>query len=131
MDINSIGKKGSVLYVDDEDSNLTLFKFAFGRKYDVILANSGHEGLQILDTVPSIKLIISDMKMPIMNGIEFINQVKVTRSNMPCAILSGYLKDEETERMIEDGLIVEYLMKPFEREHITSLLEKYVGSTHV
>lgn len=124
MDTNN---SGQVLYVDDEDSNLTLFKFAFGRKYNVITASSGQEGLRHLETHSPIKLVISDMKMPLMNGIEFIKRVKELRSDLPCAILSGYLKDEETDSMIESGLLVAYLMKPFEREHVTALLDKYIG----
>ncbi len=124
MDTNN---EARVLYVDDEDSNLTLFKFAFGRKFNVITANSGHEGLRHLESDTSIRLVISDMKMPLMNGIEFIRQIKELRNEMPCAILSGYLKDEETDTLIQSGLLIDYLMKPFEREHITLLLEKYIG----
>lgn len=124
MDINRSRK---VLYVDDEETNLALFKFTFGKKFDVITAISGSEGLLHLATDNSIMLVISDMKMPLMNGVEFIKKARSLRSDIFCVILSGYLKDEETDSMIKSGLLIDYLMKPFDRDYLTGLLEKHIG----
>lgn len=71
-----MNKQNKILYVDDESINLELFKMNLQNHYDVFTAINGFEGLDILDRNPYIPLIISDMKMPIMNGIEFITKAK-------------------------------------------------------
>ena len=63
----------TILYVDDEDVNLFLFEKTFESYYTVITAKSGDEGLKkIEEHQKDIAVVISDMRMPGMNGIEFI-----------------------------------------------------------
>ncbi len=90
----------TVLYVDDEDINLMLFQLTFRKHFTVKTAISGLEALHRLKEDMNIKLIISDMKMPEMDGISFINKVKEINNSIPCAILSGYQKNEELNTYI-------------------------------
>lgn len=69
-------KQINILYVDDEQLNLQLFATVFKKKFNVITAESGLEGLEKLDKNKDICIVISDMRMPEMNGIEFINTAK-------------------------------------------------------
>ena len=64
MDTN----KPKVLFVDDEVSILKGFKLNLGRKYEVFIADSGSEGLRILEEEGPIQVIVSDFAMPRMNG---------------------------------------------------------------
>jgi two-component system, response regulator, stage 0 sporulation protein F len=111
-----------ILYVDDEVINIDLFKLTFLGKYDIHTALSGEEGLHILQKDDTFDLIISDMKMPGMNGLEFIRQVKKTNRQIPCIVLSGYAKSTEADKAIENQLIESYFTKPFNKK----LLEKEI-----
>lgn len=71
-------KQVSILYVNDEQLNLELFKINFKNHYFVHTALSGHEGLDKLHNIQDISVVISDMRMPGINGIEFI---KLARKN--------------------------------------------------
>ena len=70
-------KRYHILYVDDEENNLIVFKNAFFREYQVHTALSAQEGLSILDQ-NMIHLIITDQKMPGMTGVEFLEKVVKT-----------------------------------------------------
>ncbi|MFZ6008872.1 MAG: response regulator, partial [Bacteroidota bacterium] len=65
--------KSKVLYVDDEDNNLFLFKTTFRKYYEIYTANSAEQGVDILRT-QNIKLIITDQRMPGTSGIEFLQK---------------------------------------------------------
>ncbi|HCX99748.1 MAG TPA: two-component system response regulator, partial [Bacteroidales bacterium] len=66
-----MSKKISVLYVDDEPINLRLFELNFKNAFNVTTALSGFDGLEILKNNPDIPVVVSDMRMPKMDGIEF------------------------------------------------------------
>ena len=59
----------TILYVDDEDVNLMLFELNFKKKFNVLTALNGEKGLEILKDNNNVEVVISDMKMPGMNGI--------------------------------------------------------------
>ena len=102
-----------ILYVDDENINLMLFSKLFGKKYEIITAKSGNEGLEKLSENPGVKLIVSDMRMPGMNGIEFIQQAKGKRPELKCFILTGYDITEEISQALEKKVIEKHFTKPF------------------
>lgn len=114
--------KVKLLYVDDEDINLQLFKIHFGGKYDVFSANNGFEGLKILDNEVGILVVISDMKMPEMNGIEFIEKAKKKYPNKLFFILTGYDVTDEIKKALDTGLIVNFFNKPFDIDKINAAI---------
>ena len=67
-------KKYNILFVDDEKYNLTVFRAAFRRYFNIFLANSAQEGLEVLEKHP-IQLVITDQRMPEMTGVEFLEKV--------------------------------------------------------
>lgn len=115
-----------ILYVDDEEINLTLFQLTFKRSFDVLIANSG-QGLELLEKNDDIRFVISDMKMPGMDGLEFIQKVKSQSSQLPCIILSGYDRNDRIDSALEAELIKDYVMKPFNKEQLHHLLDKYIS----
>ncbi|MBI9064751.1 MAG: response regulator [Marinilabiliaceae bacterium] len=66
-------EKKNLLYVDDEPINLQLFKFNFRQHYNLFLAQSAMEGLEILQK-EDVSIVISDFKMPEMNGLDFLRK---------------------------------------------------------
>ena len=76
-------EKHTVLIVDDEENNLQLLKRTFRGKYNILTATNGVEALEVVNQHGSeISLIVSDQKMPIMEGTEFLKRVKETNPQM-------------------------------------------------
>jgi two-component system, response regulator, stage 0 sporulation protein F len=114
----------ALLYVDDEPLNLTLFEINFQKKYRVRTALSGEKGLDILRIEPSIAVVITDMKMPGMNGIEFIRKAKESFPEIVFFILTGYEITGEIIQALEEKLIHKYFKKPFLMKELeTAILE--------
>lgn len=108
----------SILYVDDEPLNLKLFSINFKKKYNVLTALSGEEGLLLLSKNDQIKVVVSDMKMPKMDGIEFISQAKKDYPNIVFFILTGYDITPEISQALKNNLINRYFSKPLNIEEI-------------
>lgn len=102
-----------VLYIDDELINLELFELNFSDRFNVVLAESGQRGLEQLEKNTNIKAVITDYKMPEMNGMEFILKAKSLYPNIKFSILTGYDIFEEIRMAIANGLIEYYFSKPF------------------
>ena len=112
MDINN---KITVLYVDDEPINLELFQMSFRNSFNVLIAESGHSGLNVLKDSEKIQVVISDMKMPEMNGIEFIKKAKKIYDNIYYLILTGFEINDEIRDSLKSGLIKGYFQKPLNK----------------
>jgi two-component system, response regulator, stage 0 sporulation protein F len=84
-----------VLYVDDEPINLQLFQLNLRKKYNVLVAENGIASLDILAINEDVALVVSDIKMPKMNGVEFIRAAKEKYPEIGYFILTGYEITEE------------------------------------
>ena len=113
----------SILYVDDEINNLLLFKANFRRKYNVFLAQSGPEGLKELASHHDISVVISDMRMPVMSGIEFIRRARVKYPHMTYFILTGFEYNYEIDKALKDSTIQRYFTKPFDVNEIECAID--------
>ena len=113
----------SVLFVDDERSILkSLERLFFDSDIDALFADSGAEGLKILGNQP-IDIVVSDMKMPEMDGHQFLRQVKKSFPGTTRIILSGYASENELFESIIDGSNSLYLLKPWKGEELKTTIE--------
>ena len=117
--------KTKILYVDDEEINTQVFEITFSHKFEVLIAESSETGLKLIQNNPDIKFVVSDMKMPKMNGMEFIWEIKKTNKELPCMLLSGYQQTQEIFDAIKNNIIVAYQLKPFNRSEIEKLIEEH------
>ena len=108
----------TLLYVDDESMNVKLFQINFRKKYNVITAESGEEGLKKLKENPETSVVISDMKMPGMNGIEFIKLARQDFPDISYYILTGFDITEEIADALNERIIHKYFRKPFNMKEI-------------
>ena len=113
--------KGSILVVDDERVVLkSCERILSPEGYDVRTTTSPTEALSIIK-LDSFDLVITDMKMPEMDGIEFIRQVKETTPDMNIVLITGYPSQESIKEAL--GLrIVDYLPKPFSPSLLTEVV---------
>lgn len=120
----STNNQVTVLYVDDEDINLFLFERSFRAHYHVLTASSGEVGLQKLeDNASEIIVVISDMRMPGMDGITFIRRAKERHANIAYFILTAFDFSEEIDKALDEKLINKFFTKPFDIDQIKSSIE--------
>ncbi|TGL45929.1 response regulator [Leptospira perdikensis] len=121
--------KRKLLYVDDEILNLYLFRDYFRNEYDVIVAQSGDEAIEELTENTDVQFVISDMRMPEMNGLEFISKAKEIRPNIVYCILTGYDLTPEIQMAIAENRVARYFSKPFDPTEIGLFLSAGKGET--
>jgi two-component system NtrC family sensor kinase len=102
--------------VDDEVINLELLQLTFMNEFQVITAESAEEGLRLLALHPEIHVIISDLKMPVMNGLDFIKVVKQKHPEKVCMLLTAYMESEVMLEGFNKELIFRYIMKPWNKD---------------
>ncbi len=113
-----------VLYVDDDPVNLDVFRLQLRGNYDIYTADSGKEGLDILHNQPNIRVIISDMRMPEMDGLQFVREAKRLMPHISCFILTAFDITEEIQEALDNKTICYCFRKPFSRHEINSILEE-------
>jgi two-component system chemotaxis response regulator CheY len=119
-----------VLVVDDSALIHQMFKMALLRyKCTIIPAKNGEAALNLLAQHPDIDLILLDINMPIMGGLEFLRKVKElgSYSHIPIVIQSTEGKEEDTKRGMELGA-AGYLTKPIQTGALHAMIEKLVPS---
>ena len=118
----------TILYVDDDYFNITLFEFNFKNQFNIVNANSGMEALRLIEENSRISSVVSDVRMPEMNGIELITKIKELRPDLPCFLLTGYGGSQEVVEAIEKNLIVGYFSKPFDKETVIRTLKRTINA---
>ncbi|MBP7508861.1 MAG: response regulator [Prolixibacteraceae bacterium] len=110
-------EKPTILYVDDEESNLRIFKNTFRKKYNVITASSALEGLKILED-QDIDLIMSDQRMPGMSGIEFLKLAFQKYPDLNRILVTAYSDYDILKDAVNEIKIFQYIEKPWNEDDI-------------
>lgn len=112
-----------ILFVDDERAILnSLYRLFHDRDYEIELVSSGKEALEFLEQ-NHVDLVISDMRMPYMNGHQFLFKVKEKYPDTMRLILSGYAQEQEIFRSLLDGSSKMYLLKPWDNEMLLQIVD--------
>lgn len=107
-------KEATVLCVDDEPNILSSLRRLFrGKGYRVLVAESGNAGLQVLET-ESVDIVISDMRMPEMDGAHFLERVRARWPDTIRILLTGYADVSSIIEAINRGEIYRYIAKPWD-----------------
>lgn len=116
-------KRYNILYVDDEENNLVVFKNAFFRDYNVYTALSAEAGLAVLDQY-LIHLIVTDQKMPGMTGVEFLEVVVKSHPETMRMILTAYSDIDFIMRAVNRCGIYRYILKPWDTRELKIIIDK-------
>ena len=109
--------KYPILYIDDEENNLISFKSTFRREYDIHVATSGQQGLEIMEQ-NEIHLVITDQRMAEMTGVEFLEKVMLLYPDCMRMIMTGFSDMDAIIQAINKGNIYRYIAKPWNREEL-------------
>lgn len=121
-------EKQTVLIVDDEENNLQLLKRTFRGKYNLLTATNGVEALNVVkEHGDKIALIVSDQKMPVMEGTEFFKQVRETHPQIVKILLTGHVDTDILVAAINDCDLFQYILKPFEPEELKIAVENGIS----
>jgi response regulator RpfG family c-di-GMP phosphodiesterase len=121
----------TVLCVDDEPVNLILFEANLKKKFNVVTAGDAEAGLEILSRNKDIRFIFSDMKMPKMNGIEFIGNARNIAPEGYFYIMTGFDVTDEIQEAIDNAHISRYFKKPLNYAAISSEIEKAMSQENL
>mgnify|MGYP001148726145 CR=1 FL=1 len=116
-------KKFNILYVDDEPSNLRIFKMAFKRLYNIFTVNNVDEGIDILKN-EEIHLIVTDQRMPHMTGVEFLAKILPEYPDPVRMILTGFSDVEAIIEAINSGRVYRYITKPWNKDELKTILDE-------
>ncbi|MBW7991637.1 MAG: response regulator [Planctomycetes bacterium] len=111
-------EKRTVLFVDDEENILSSLKRGLkGEPYETFFAISGKEALEILQQ-NQVHVIVTDMRMPEMDGLEFLMTVKEEYPHIIRMVLSGYADIDSLLGSINQGEIFRFIPKPWKTNEV-------------
>lgn len=122
ISVGSLPKKANIMFVDDEKRVLTSMRALFRRDYNVHLANSGAEALELLEK-QDMDVIVSDQRMPGMTGVDVLKACKDRAPRAMRILLTGYADKGAIESSINEGEVFRYLTKPCARETLKEALD--------
>jgi CheY-like chemotaxis protein len=116
-----------ILIVEDDDMNFIylnqIFKIA---QISIIRAKTGYEAIEIVQHNREIDLILMDIQLPDINGIEVTEKIREFNSDLPIIAQTASRRDEEKDTFINAGF-TDVLMKPFKMEELLSKIEEYIS----
>jgi response regulator RpfG family c-di-GMP phosphodiesterase len=111
----------NILYIDDEPINLNIFEMAFKKDFRIFKSLSAKEGLNIFNN-ENIDLVVTDLRMPEMDGYEFIKEIKKVDPLMKCILLTAYYEPELAKNPEFVSLVHKYIIKPFKRDELKKII---------
>ena len=116
--------KLKLMVVDDEPDNLDLLYRTFRRDFKVYKADNAFNALSVLDEQGEMALIISDQRMPEMNGTEFLGQTLERFPDTVRILLTGYTDVEDLVEAINSGKVFKYITKPWNPEELKAVVQQ-------
>ncbi len=116
-------KRFTVLVVDDEEDNLDAFRFSFRKTFNLSYANGGVQALDLLDRLDA-AVIVSDQRMPKMNGIDFLRKAKERRPDVFAVLLTAYADLAVLAEALNSGSVDRYIQKPWDSKELTAIIRQ-------
>jgi CheY-like chemotaxis protein len=111
-----------ILCVDDEESILKGFQLNLRKDFELHLASNGSEGLEVFDREKGFALVLSDMRMPQMDGATMLSEIKKRDPEVVTVLLTGHTDFESAMSAVNEGSIFRMLSKPCPPEMLIRVL---------
>lgn len=128
---NVSSTKGKILIIDDEDDVREVLRLHLeSAKYNVLEASDGEAGINMMkmgSNLLQVGLIICDIRMPKVNGIEAIDYLKLNAPSIPIMVVTGYPDSELAVSLLKKG-VKDYLVKPVEKEKLLAKVAEVLSA---
>ena len=115
----------TVLIAEDTDSNYLLLNIVLRKKYNLVRAYNGQQPIDLYQSEKP-DIILMDIKMPIMDGLEATMEIRKTDSKVPIIALTANAFDSDKQKALEAGCN-NYMAKPIVATELLQLMMKYLG----
>jgi serine phosphatase RsbU (regulator of sigma subunit)/CheY-like chemotaxis protein len=123
--------KLKLMVVDDEPDNLDLLYRTFRREFHVFKADGAMKAIELLETEGEMAVIISDQRMPLMNGTEFLSKTVDRFPETIRILLTGYTDVEDLVEAINSGKVFKYITKPWNPENLRAVVQQAADTYRV
>lgn len=124
-------KKHTILVVDEEEIFIeNIQRVLSDENYNVITASSGQEGLDILKKI-EVSLVISEYKIPLMNGLEFLGKVRIIYPDILTIMVTDHADLELAIKAINEAGVYKFLLKTWDDIHFKNAIKKTLASLQV
>lgn len=114
----------TILVAEDNDSNYILMTYILRKDYQFVRAKNGVEAVEIAEN-GNVDLILMDIKMPMMDGLEATGKIKAMRPDLPIIALTANAFESDREQAMAAGCD-DFLPKPVNATQCLSLIAKYI-----
>ena len=122
-------KGKTILIAEDYSLIFTYLKLLLGKLgYNLIHAENGQQAVETVTNNTTIDIILMDVEMPVMNGLEATVQIREINNTIPIIALTGHEMDEYVQNVLNAGCN-EYLSKPIDEKVLFNILDKYVSKS--
>ncbi len=119
-------KKGKIIIADDEPINQQLISYQLnGFKDQLVFARDGFEAVQLFRENSDVRLVLMDVRMPGMDGLEATGKILELDPEAKIVALSAFVEDENEFDTHEAGF-VDYLSKPIRKDDLLKVIAKYL-----
>ncbi len=123
-------KQYTILCVDDEPRITSALKALFRRDYNILIANSGQDALDLLK-VNSVDVLISDQRMPGMLGSELLSKVSRLYPQTMRILLTGFMDRQAIVDSINDGEVYRFISKPWDNFEIAQVVAEAAAASEL
>ena len=116
-------EKKTILIVDDDQELRETLAFLLKRNFNVLTASDGKEGLLLYSSNPSLSLMLVDLCMPVMDGIEMLSRLREAGDDIKVLVITGYCNYDWVAKCA-DLNIQGYLQKPFTPDELLAKIKK-------
>jgi CheY-like chemotaxis protein len=115
-----------ILVVDDEEAILETMTFTFEDDYEVYTSNDARAALELLDEKSPFAVVLTDQRMPNMDGVQFLSEVCKRHPSTVRMILTGFSDMEAIIQAINDGHVYAYITKPWEPDQLKQVMKQAI-----
>jgi response regulator RpfG family c-di-GMP phosphodiesterase/tRNA A-37 threonylcarbamoyl transferase component Bud32 len=120
-------RKPRVLFVDDEERVVNALRAIFRDGYDVTVASSGDQALELVRTSRPFHVVVSDQRMPGMLGVELLRELKLAAPSTVRLLLTGYSDLAAIVGSVNDGEVFRFVSKPWNQEDLQTTIAEAVA----
>jgi PAS domain S-box-containing protein len=117
--------KKCLLVDDNKDVLIYLNRILVDTGMTIFMARSGSEAIELIKTIPDIDVVLLDMQMPEMNGIEATKEIRKIRKNIPIIAQTAFIFEDDKDIILEAGCDA-CLIKPIRKDHLLTVMASFV-----